>query len=296
MTCSSNRRPEHPQSRAGGVDLPGIESRDGGVHDLEQFRRRRRAGYTATPPRRSYHRPARSPSLPRPRKPPIPRQPGTARAGRWTTIDPAPTIAHRCAQETSSAGDSRWSDSPPAAAWGRSIAPAISTTGEAVAIKVGVDRTPPRAGAAIAKRRCWRRCPGRASSATSRTAGADGRRLPGHGVARGGGSRGAPRAGGLSLAESLALVAAVATALRPAHAQGIVHRDLKPSNIFLLGGDLERVKRHRLRHRARRRARPRSRSACSGRPGTWRPSRRAATATSTRAPTSSRSAACSSSA
>ncbi len=47
---------------------------------------------------------------------------------------------------------------------------------------------------------------------------------------------------GVSLAESLALVAAVATALRPAHAQGIAHRDVKPSNIFLLGGDLQRVR------------------------------------------------------
>jgi eukaryotic-like serine/threonine-protein kinase len=48
--------------------------------------------------------------------------------------------------------------------------------------------------------------------------------------------------GKLSLDDSLALAARVATALGAAHAQGIVHRDLKPSNIFLVDGRIDQVK------------------------------------------------------
>jgi hypothetical protein len=41
----------------------------------------------------------------------------------------------------------------------------------------------------------------------------------------------------LGLADSLALVRHVATALVAAHARGVVHRDIKPSNLLLLHGD-----------------------------------------------------------
>jgi len=47
---------------------------------------------------------------------------------------------------------------------------------------------------------------------------------------------------GLSMAESLSIVRRAAEALAFAHARGLVHRDLKPSNLFLLHGDVERVK------------------------------------------------------
>ena len=46
----------------------------------------------------------------------------------------------------------------------------------------------------------------------------------------------------LSVAESLRVMRRAAAALAFAHARGLVHRDLKPSNIFLVGGDVERVK------------------------------------------------------
>lgn len=47
---------------------------------------------------------------------------------------------------------------------------------------------------------------------------------------------------GLSAAESVALVQRVAEAIGAAHSVGVVHRDLKPSNLFLLDGDINRVK------------------------------------------------------
>jgi eukaryotic-like serine/threonine-protein kinase len=46
----------------------------------------------------------------------------------------------------------------------------------------------------------------------------------------------------LTLAESLTILRRTATALFAAHARGILHRDIKPSNIFLVSGDIERVK------------------------------------------------------
>jgi hypothetical protein len=46
----------------------------------------------------------------------------------------------------------------------------------------------------------------------------------------------------LTVGESLRLVTQVAAALAVAHARQVVHRDLKPSNLFLVGGDIDRVK------------------------------------------------------
>jgi tetratricopeptide (TPR) repeat protein len=48
--------------------------------------------------------------------------------------------------------------------------------------------------------------------------------------------------GPLSIPESVAVARQVAEILGHAHAQGVVHRDVKPSNIFLMGGDLDRVR------------------------------------------------------
>ncbi|WP_437585786.1 protein kinase domain-containing protein [Sorangium sp. So ce1000] len=47
--------------------------------------------------------------------------------------------------------------------------------------------------------------------------------------------------GPLSIAESVTLVARVATTLGAVHQHGIVHRDLKPSNLMLVGGAVERA-------------------------------------------------------
>ncbi len=47
---------------------------------------------------------------------------------------------------------------------------------------------------------------------------------------------------GLTTVEAVALLLHVAEAVAAAHVRGIVHRDIKPSNIFLVEGDLERVK------------------------------------------------------
>lgn len=46
----------------------------------------------------------------------------------------------------------------------------------------------------------------------------------------------------LSPRESLQLVRRTASALAVAHARGVMHRDIKPSNLFLVEGDVERVK------------------------------------------------------
>ncbi|APR78317.1 Adenylate cyclase [Minicystis rosea] len=47
---------------------------------------------------------------------------------------------------------------------------------------------------------------------------------------------------GLTAAETLTLARRALDALAFAHARGLVHRDLKPSNLFLVGGDVARVK------------------------------------------------------
>ena len=46
----------------------------------------------------------------------------------------------------------------------------------------------------------------------------------------------------LELADCLALMTRVASALSVAHRNGIVHRDLKPGNLFLPGGDIAQAK------------------------------------------------------
>ncbi|HZF53728.1 MAG TPA: protein kinase [Polyangiaceae bacterium] len=46
----------------------------------------------------------------------------------------------------------------------------------------------------------------------------------------------------LSVEESVTVIRGAAEALSEAHKNGIIHRDLKPSNLFLVGGDLTRVK------------------------------------------------------
>ncbi|MDC3960275.1 protein kinase, partial [Polyangium jinanense] len=48
--------------------------------------------------------------------------------------------------------------------------------------------------------------------------------------------------GKLTVAESVAVLSAAASALATAHARLVVHRDIKPSNVFLVDGALERVK------------------------------------------------------
>jgi eukaryotic-like serine/threonine-protein kinase len=50
------------------------------------------------------------------------------------------------------------------------------------------------------------------------------------------------RRGALTVSETIKLGTRVAAALASAHASGVVHRDLKPSNLFLVDGDIERVK------------------------------------------------------
>jgi len=47
---------------------------------------------------------------------------------------------------------------------------------------------------------------------------------------------------GLTLDETLRLLKGAADALATAHARGVLHRDVKPSNLFLVDGDVDRVK------------------------------------------------------
>jgi serine/threonine protein kinase len=48
--------------------------------------------------------------------------------------------------------------------------------------------------------------------------------------------------GALSVEDSITLVRRVSEALGFAHGQGVVHRDVKPSNLFLVGGDVAKVR------------------------------------------------------
>ena len=48
--------------------------------------------------------------------------------------------------------------------------------------------------------------------------------------------------GGLSISESVGIVARLGDALGVVHAHGLVHRDMKPSNVLLVDGSLERAK------------------------------------------------------
>ncbi|KYG07036.1 hypothetical protein BE21_31410 [Sorangium cellulosum] len=58
----------------------------------------------------------------------------------------------------------------------------------------------------------------------------------------GGDLSGRLKRGVLSVDEVWTLATRVAEAIAAAHARGIVHRDIKPSNLFVVGGDVARVK------------------------------------------------------
>jgi tetratricopeptide (TPR) repeat protein len=48
--------------------------------------------------------------------------------------------------------------------------------------------------------------------------------------------------GPMSVEETLLIARSIASALAAAHDQGVIHRDVKPTNLFLVGGDVERVR------------------------------------------------------
>lgn len=50
------------------------------------------------------------------------------------------------------------------------------------------------------------------------------------------------RRGPLAISETIALLRQVAPALALAHRRGVIHRDLKPSNLFLVDGEVSRIK------------------------------------------------------
>ena len=47
---------------------------------------------------------------------------------------------------------------------------------------------------------------------------------------------------GVTPAETMRIILHAAQALGVAHANGVVHRDIKPSNLFLVGGEVDRIK------------------------------------------------------